>query len=67
MSCEAKVWYDDDGWLWNGICDSGGEFCKDSLQEVLAEIEEVENKGRPMRWTLHVFKGGLIGLRGWIC
>lgn len=68
MSADAKAWTDGDGWLWRGIndlCDEQHEAV--GLSELLRELEQCENKGRPMRWEMRQYPGGTFGLRGFCC
>jgi hypothetical protein len=69
VSADAKVWQDDDG-MWRGVHDSGCEVrgghegTSYDLVDVLAYVEGCENKGKPMRWAIHVYPDGKTGLRG---
>jgi hypothetical protein len=68
MSADAKAWQDDDGWVWHGVndlCDQ--QHTEVGLLDLLRALETCENKGQPMRWTIHVYPDGQTGLRGFCC
>ena len=69
MSADAKVWqYDESGWLWRGRHD--GYCClsiphdqgNDTLSELIASIERC--MGHHLRWTVHMYPEGKVGLKG---
>ena len=68
MSADAKLWPADDfGIYWQGICDKmvTPTLPQYSLSETLEAIELVMG-GQRMRWFVHTYADGKLGLRGYV-
>lgn len=70
MSCDAKIWQEDNGdWcaVHDGPCRVPERHKGDvyDLEDVLASLNQCLRPTRIRRWELHVYPDGKAGLRGW--